>query len=96
MATTWATGERVVPPGTAEDDIVPSRPDAAMVKAIAHAIASVQARYPTASSELGRDGVDDAFDQLRTARITLYLPILIERNAGRAVADAIRWEARDR
>jgi len=82
--------ESLSPP--VQDDLACRVADLAMMKAIAHAVGSVQARYPTAPSDLVRDCVDDAFDQLRSARITLYLPILIERNAGRAVADAISWE----
>jgi hypothetical protein len=81
---------RESPTTPAPSDLASRAADLTMVKAIAHAVRSVQARYPTAPSALVRDCVEDAFDQLRTARITLYLPILIERNAGRAVADAIR------
>ncbi|MGZ4708245.1 MAG: three-helix bundle dimerization domain-containing protein [Acidimicrobiales bacterium] len=92
-----ASEHRAVPQTShVQDDLAGRVADLAMVKAIAHAVDSVQARYPTAPSALVRDCVYDAFDQLRSARITLYLPILIERSAGRAVADAIRWEGPDR
>lgn len=79
-----------------QDECAPLVAEVALLKTIAHAVRRLQARYPTAPSTLVQDCVEDAFDHLRSARVKLYLPILIERSAGRAVAEAIRSGNADR
>lgn len=88
------TGQHESPATVTQVEAEPPVPDAAVLKTIAHAVDRLQQRYPTAPRTLVRQCVDDAFDRLRNARVTLYLPILIERSAQKHAAEELTTTTR--
>ena len=97
MVTGSAIADRVVLPTTApQDDVSGREADAVVRKALAQAVTHLRSRFPTASDTLVLACVNEAFDPLRTALVRLYLAILIERSAGRALAEALERAERGR
>jgi hypothetical protein len=74
----------------------PELADPGVRKAIADAVVRLQARHPTAPGPLVQTCVADAYRHLCRAPVRDFLAILVERNAGWAMAEALGSRDPDR